>query len=288
MIDELALPDGSHLEATLVDAGNPTVFVRARDFGLKGDEDMAALPDNTRHRLEWAREIAAVVMGLAPDIFAARRERPGTPRISLVSESRDDDCQINARIMTSSRSLHHAFTGTGAIALACACATEGTLPQQMAGAPVRGMPLSFSHASGKQNRGSGTGTLRRIRLEHQRSGDDPHRQAADARRSLHPAGVAGLRVKAAWASRTAAGALRGGHLLRRAHIAIRLFILGDIGRRIHALVQGEQSHPCSCTLSKVLPSRLNKSRRGMESTGNTPTVLRLRRLNKRITPPLSL
>ena len=150
MIDELALPDGAHLEATLVDAGNPTVFVRARDFGLKGDEDMAALPDNTRHRLEWAREIAAVVMGLAPDIFAARRERPGTPRISLVSESRDDDCQINARIMTSSRSLHHAFTGTGAIALACACATEGTLPQQMAGAPVRGMPLSFSHASGKQ------------------------------------------------------------------------------------------------------------------------------------------
>lgn len=150
LVDELALPDGSRVEATLVDAGNPTVFVRARDFGLKGDEEMAALLETARHRLEWAREIAAVVMGLAPDIFAARRERPGSPRISLLSESRNEDCQINARILTSGRSLHHAFTGTGAIALACACATEGTLPQQLAGAPVRGMPLTFSHASGKQ------------------------------------------------------------------------------------------------------------------------------------------
>ncbi|OHX10750.1 hypothetical protein BI347_19745 [Chromobacterium sphagni] len=149
LIDELRLPDGSHVEATLVDAGNPTVFVRARDFGLKGCETAAQIALATLRRLELARATAAVAMGLAEDIFAAERERPAIPRISFLSASGEPDCQLNARILSMDR-VHHAYTGTGAIALACACAAEGTLPAELAGGAVRGMPLTFSHASGRQ------------------------------------------------------------------------------------------------------------------------------------------
>lgn len=46
--------------------------------------------------------------------------------------------------------LHHAFTGTGAIALAAASAIDGTLASEMAGGVIRGRELNFSHASGGQ------------------------------------------------------------------------------------------------------------------------------------------
>ncbi|KUM05531.1 hypothetical protein KIF53_09715 [Chromobacterium subtsugae] len=149
LMDELKLPDGSHIEATLVDAGNPTVFVRARDFGLSGREPAGPMPLATLRRLELARATAAVAMGLAEDIFAAERERPAFPRISFLSAAADAECQLNARLLSMDR-VHHAYSGTGAIALACACAVDGTLPAELAGGAVRGMPLTFSHASGKQ------------------------------------------------------------------------------------------------------------------------------------------
>ncbi|AUH53582.1 hypothetical protein CXB49_08800 [Chromobacterium sp. ATCC 53434] len=149
LIDELKLPDGSHVEATLVDAGNPTLFVRARDFGLQGHERNGEIELAALRRLELARATASVAMGLASDIFEAERERPGTPRISFLAPSREPERQIEARVL-SGRRLHHAYSGTGAIALACACAVEGTLAAELAGGAVRGMPLTFGHAGGQQ------------------------------------------------------------------------------------------------------------------------------------------
>ena len=43
MVDVLRLSDGTTMEATLVTAGNPTVFVRAADAGLRGTEPRRGL-----------------------------------------------------------------------------------------------------------------------------------------------------------------------------------------------------------------------------------------------------
>lgn len=148
--DTLRLPDGRELAATLIDAGNPTVFVRAADLGLTGFETAADLSASTRQTLEGARAAGAVAMGLAPDAASATRERPATPKISFLSPACETGVDLNGRILSMGR-LHHAFTGTGAIALAAACAIDGTLASEIAGGVIRGRPLTFSHASGLQS-----------------------------------------------------------------------------------------------------------------------------------------
>ncbi|UTH73865.1 PrpF domain-containing protein [Chromobacterium sp. IIBBL 290-4] len=149
LIEELMLPDGSRVEATLIDAGNPTAFVQAKDFGLSGHETQLDIPRQSLQRLALARASAAVAMGLAKDIFEADRESPASPRISILAPGIEGETHLHARILSGHR-LHDAFSGTGAIALACACATEGTLPARLAGGAVRGQALTFSHGKGLQ------------------------------------------------------------------------------------------------------------------------------------------
>ena len=147
--DTLTLPDGSTLDATLIDAGNPTVFVRAADLGLRGDETGHALSAEQQQKLEWARCAGAVKMKLGPDADTIQRERPATPKISFLSPASQPGCALTARIVSMGR-LHHAYTGTGAIALAAAAAINNTLVAELCGAPVRDQALTFAHAGGSQ------------------------------------------------------------------------------------------------------------------------------------------
>lgn len=147
--DTLTLPDGSTLDATLIDAGNPTVFVRAADLGLRGDETGHVLSAEQQQKLEWARCAGAVKMKLGPDADTIQRERPATPKISFLSPASQPGCALTARIVSMGR-LHHAYTGTGAIALAAAAAINNTLVAELCGAPVRDQALTFAHAGGSQ------------------------------------------------------------------------------------------------------------------------------------------
>lgn len=134
VVDALDVPGVGRIEATLVNAGNPTVFVEAAALGLRGTElqqDMntdRALLD----RCEAVRAHAAVRMGLAPSPEAATRDRPATPKLSFVSPPAAYTASsgkavdvaaldLVARIL-SMGALHHAYTGTGAVALAVAAA----------------------------------------------------------------------------------------------------------------------------------------------------------------------
>jgi len=146
--DELALPDGRRIAATLIDAGNPTAFVRAAELGLTGFETAEQLTAEQLAVLEQLRIAGTVAMGLAdsPEAAAARQ---ATPKISFVGTARDEGCQLNGRILSMGR-LHHAYTGTGAIALAAAAAIKGTIVAEAIGQPWRGKPICFSHASGRQ------------------------------------------------------------------------------------------------------------------------------------------
>ncbi len=139
VVDTLDVPGVGTVEATLVNAGNPTVFVHASTLGLTGLEMPPAVNADTTvlARCEAIRSHAAVTMGLAVSAASATRDRPATPKLSFVAapatyvassgrEVRSEDISLVARIL-SMGALHHAYTGTGAVALAVAAALPGSV-----------------------------------------------------------------------------------------------------------------------------------------------------------------
>lgn len=156
-IDVLTLNDGSTIEASLVNAGNPTVFVRARDLGLKGTELPPALSDpEFLKKIEDIRQKGAWTMGLV-DTPEDAAKRPATPKVSFVSEPQTytrldgetmdkSDIDVTARIF-SMGIPHGAYTGTGAVAIGIAALLEGSVVNEVAKKSADGM-LRVGHTSG--------------------------------------------------------------------------------------------------------------------------------------------
>ncbi|MEX8518827.1 MAG: 2-methylaconitate cis-trans isomerase PrpF [Leptothrix sp. (in: b-proteobacteria)] len=157
MIDQLDVPELGLIEATLINAGLPTIFIDAASLGLTGTElqrdvnPIAAL----LARAEAIRAHGAVAMGLVASAAEASATRPHTPKLALVaapagytaSDGRRVEASridLLARIFSMGK-LHHAMTGTGAVAIAVAAAIPGTLVQRVIGP-----------ASGTAGGGSGT------------------------------------------------------------------------------------------------------------------------------------
>jgi len=126
-----ALDELDGIAASLVDATNPVVFVRAKDLGLTGAESPAALDADAKlsARLERIRVAAAEMMGI-PGSAA-------TPKIAVVAPPAAfaaldgtryaaDQLDVLARII-SMGSCHRAFALTGAMCLAVAARLDGTV-----------------------------------------------------------------------------------------------------------------------------------------------------------------
>ncbi len=166
-LDTLSVPGIGDLPATLIDAGNPTIFIHAAALGLEGTElptEVNRNPDLLA-RAETIRAAGAVAMGLAGSVEEASTRRPHTPKVALVSAPADyvasdgrhvsrDAVHLVARIFSMGQ-LHHAMTGTGAVALAAAAAIPGTVVRQVT-APVENGQLCFGHPSGSLRVGAET------------------------------------------------------------------------------------------------------------------------------------
>ncbi|HEV2269317.1 MAG TPA: 2-methylaconitate cis-trans isomerase PrpF [Steroidobacteraceae bacterium] len=158
-IDLLQVPGLGAIEATLINAGNPTIFVDAGALGFEGTELQQEV--NGRKELlelaEAVRSRGAVAMGLAATPDEATAKRPHTPKIALVakpagytaSDGRHIDpasIDLLARIFSMGK-LHHAMTGTGAVAIAAAAAIPGTVVQRIAPLSAQAS-VRFGHPSG--------------------------------------------------------------------------------------------------------------------------------------------
>lgn len=180
--DRLEVPGVGMVDATLINAGNPTIFIHAYSLGLAGTElqrdvngqaDLLALAEATR-------AAGAVAMGLARSADEATLKRPHTPKLAYVaapapyttSDGRPvaaGDVDLLVRIF-SMGPLHHAMTGTGAVAIAVAAAIPGTLVHEVAPADADGH-VCFGHPSGTLNVGAeahtddaGTWTIRQVSM----------------------------------------------------------------------------------------------------------------------------
>jgi probable AcnD-accessory protein PrpF len=158
-IDTLDVPDVGRIEATLINAGNPTIFVDAARLGLKGTELQGDINGDKAmlQRAEAVRALGAVAMGLVATPQEATQKRPHTPKLAFVAKpapyTASDGRKVEAgsidllaRIFSMGL-LHHAMTGTGAVAIAAAAAIPGTVVSRVAPADADGRVL-FGHPSG--------------------------------------------------------------------------------------------------------------------------------------------
>jgi probable AcnD-accessory protein PrpF len=159
VVEILQVPGFAPVEVTLLNAGNPTIFVSAADIGLKGTEAQRDVNDNQAllERLETFRAHAAVRMGLAATPAEATALRPATPKLLWVSAPAPyeaaggrrvgaGEVDLVARILSMGK-MHHAMTGTGAVAIAVAASIPGTVVAQFAACAPDGN-VRFGHASG--------------------------------------------------------------------------------------------------------------------------------------------
>ncbi|WP_313275132.1 2-methylaconitate cis-trans isomerase PrpF [Stenotrophomonas sp.] len=158
LVDELDVPGVGRLQATMITAGIPTVFVNAQDIGYTGAELQPAINDDKAAlaKLEAIRVAGALRMGLIKTPEEALK-RQHTPKVAFVAPPQDylssgnkqihaGDIDLNARAMSMGK-LHHAMMGTASVAIATAAAVPGTLVNLAAGGGQRDA-VRFGHPSG--------------------------------------------------------------------------------------------------------------------------------------------
>ncbi|MBP0495894.1 2-methylaconitate cis-trans isomerase PrpF family protein [Pararoseomonas indoligenes] len=148
VVDQLEVEGLGRVEASLVDAANPVVFVGAASIGLRGDETPGELDAwSGRPLFEAIRVRAAVAMGLASE-EEARRSLKNLPLVSLVAAPRGSVAAVATR-MISSGQPHKATPLTGAMCLAIAARLPGSVVQRALrpGAAEEG-DFVLEHASG--------------------------------------------------------------------------------------------------------------------------------------------
>ncbi|MGC8874370.1 MAG: 2-methylaconitate cis-trans isomerase PrpF family protein [Chloroflexia bacterium] len=143
--DMLLLPDGTSIEASVVDAGTPTVFVRARDLGLTGMEMPAEIDADPalRARIEQIRGTAAANLGIVDVWHEAAERSPYLPFFALIGEVESGparttdraeyaaDVDFTARVLFMLRT-HKAYPVTGAVATGAAARIPGTVVYELA------------------------------------------------------------------------------------------------------------------------------------------------------------
>ena len=158
VVDRLEVPGVGTFDATLINAGIPTIFLAAGALGYTGTELQDAINGDPKALalFETIRAHGAVRMGLIKHVDEAAG-RQHTPKVAFVAPPADyvassgkavkaGDVDLLARAMSMGK-LHHAMMGTAAVAIGTAAAIPGTLVNLAAGGGIRSA-VRFGHPSG--------------------------------------------------------------------------------------------------------------------------------------------
>ena len=169
LVDDLEVPGVGTLEATMINAGIPTIFVNAEAIGYTGTELQEAIngDDKALAMFETIRAYGAVRMGLIRHINEAA-SRQHTPKVAFVAKPADyvsssgkqvaaGDIDLLVRALSMGK-LHHAMMGTAAVAIGTAAAIPGTLVNLAAGGGERSA-VRFGHPSGTLRVGAEAGQV---------------------------------------------------------------------------------------------------------------------------------
>ncbi|MCW0393185.1 2-methylaconitate cis-trans isomerase PrpF [Xanthomonas sacchari] len=158
LVDTLEVPGVGTFQATLINAGIPTIFLEAQALGYQGTELQDAINSDAKalQRFETIRAYGALRMGLIATLDDATT-RQHTPKVAFVAPPADyiassgkpvaaADIDLLVRAMSMGK-LHHAMMGTAAVAIGTAAAIPGTLVNRAAGGGER-TAVRFGHPSG--------------------------------------------------------------------------------------------------------------------------------------------
>jgi 2-methylaconitate isomerase len=182
---DIASNHNGGVEASMVDAANPCVFVLAESLGASGIEMPEEIEANGElmRRLDAIRIAASLRMGIAKTPEAAARI-PSIPKIAMVAPARHaatlageqlsaSDADLTVR-MISIGQPHRALPLTGAMCLAVASRIDGTVVNRVARrAPLPDSPVRIGQPSG----------LTVVGASITRSGDAWHAQSATVYRT---------------------------------------------------------------------------------------------------------
>ena len=158
LVDDLEVPEVGTFNATLINAGIPTIFVDADALGYSGTELQQDINSDelALARFEKIRAYGALKMGLINKVEEAE-SRQHTPKVAFVSKAKsyqassgkqvdENDVDLLVRALSMGQ-LHHAMMGTAAVAIASASCVPGTLVNLAAGGGDK-HSVTFGHPSG--------------------------------------------------------------------------------------------------------------------------------------------
>lgn len=156
--DSMILRDGRRVQVSLVDAANPSVFVKASDIGLTGKELPADCDTNPGilEVIEEIRALAGVMMGLAASV---EQVGPAVPKVAFVAPAQDYPTSEGKLITTKEVDLvartkamaemHKTYAVTGGICIATAAMIEGTVVSEVCAPEARRKgEVRIGHPSG--------------------------------------------------------------------------------------------------------------------------------------------
>jgi len=160
-VDTISVPGIGEIEISVVDAGNPTCFLRPEVLGFTGtegpnDSKVLALLD----KIELIRGTVSKLLGLTTDAAKARIESPTWPMIAFVSEATDyvsytDNSPVKkGEIDFVSRlyfmqSMHKTYPGTGTVCTGVAALIDGTIVERICAPGAReAKKVRIGHPSG--------------------------------------------------------------------------------------------------------------------------------------------
>ncbi|HAT8542949.1 2-methylaconitate cis-trans isomerase PrpF [Vibrio vulnificus] len=158
LMDDLVVPGIGTFNATLINAGIPTIFLDAEALGYLGTELQEQINNDEQAlaKFETIRAYGALKMGLISSIDEAE-SRQHTPKVAFVAKPKSyqassgkvveaGDVDLLVRALSMGK-LHHAMMGTAAVAIGAAACVPGTLVNLAAGGGEK-QAVTFGHPSG--------------------------------------------------------------------------------------------------------------------------------------------